>query len=176
MIPTRFTVRIVRPVFESVVVEVEADCEEDAIAAALGQADTISDEEWSGVFEPESYFYDAQCVDIIHGCGGEEQISAEDGSDCEGDPLATNEYRRYLLLKANTFTGEGEVLYQPWLEEVDDLMLADLCMDWSGQIEEARKGVFLLATTVMEAQLKTKNKKPAKILQFKRPNDPNKIK
>ena len=176
MIPNRFTVRIVRPVFESVVVEVEADCEEEAIASALGQADSIPDEDWSGVFESENYFYDAQCIDIIHGCDGKEQRSAEDESENEYDPLAPNEYRRYLLLKANTFTGEGEVLYQPWLEEVDDLMLADVCMDWANQLDEARKGVFLLATTVMEAQLKTKNKKPAKILQFKRPNDPNKIK
>ena len=144
MIPNRFTVRIVRPVFESVVVEVEAECEEDAIAAALGQADTILDEEWTGVFEPENYFYDAQCIDIIHGCDGEEQISAGDEFECEDDPLATNEYRRYLLLKANTFSGDGEVLYQPWLEDVDDLMLADLCMDWSAQIEEARKGSLSL--------------------------------
>lgn len=176
MNPNTFKVRIVRPVFESVVVEVEADSEEEAVAAALGQADTITEEEWTGAFEPENYFYDAQCIEGIHYYDDEGHESDGDEVQCEDDLLATNDNSRYLLLKANTFSGEGEVLYQPWLEEVDDLMLADLCMDWSGQIEEARKGSFSLAIEIMKDQMQTKNKKPAKILQFKRPIHRDKIK
>jgi hypothetical protein len=135
MNPNTFKIRIVRPVFQSVIVEVEADSEEEAVAAALGQADTVSEEEWAGAFEPEDYFYDAHCIKEVH----------------------PSEYRKYLPLRASTFSGEGEVLYQPWLEEVDDLMLADLCMDWSGQLEEARKGSFSLAIEVMKDQIQTKN-------------------
>lgn len=41
--------------------------------------------------------------------------------------------KKYLLLKADTGSGEGEVVYQPWNGEVSDLMLADLCADWAGE-------------------------------------------
>ena len=169
----KYNVRIVRPVFQSVIVEVEAESEEEAVATALGQADTIPEEEWTGAFEPENYFYDAQGIEVILANDDDNRESDGDEDECEDDLLATNEYRRYLMLKANTYLGEGEVLYQPWLEEVDDLMLADLCMDWTDQIEEARKGSLSLAIEVMKDHIQTKNKKPAKILPFKRPSDPD---
>jgi hypothetical protein len=47
--------------------------------------------------------------------------------------------RKYLLLKADLNSGEGQVNFQPWMESVDDLMSADLCLDWGNQIEALRQ-------------------------------------
>lgn len=176
-LPT-YKVRIVRPVFQSVIVEVEAGSEEQAVAAALGQADTIPEEEWAGTFEPENYFYDAQCLEEDYDEEDPAFVEDEDGVLDENLDNWCNpdEYCRYLLLKANIFSGDGEVVYQPWLEEVDDLMLADLCNDWSGQLEEARIESFAQAIETMKEQAQAMNKKPAKVYQFKRPSDPDKTK
>lgn len=86
---------------------------------AIHHADSIPEAAWSGSFDPSSYGYDVQYV-------------KEAGNPDEGDYLFTgiDKERRYLLLKANTGTGEGELLPQPWLTEINDLMLADLA--WTG--------------------------------------------
>jgi hypothetical protein len=167
-----YKVRIVRPVFQSVIVEVEADNEEEAVSTALGQADTIAEEGWIGTFDSEKYFYDAQCLEEDF---DEDHLEVDEDAEHFIDP---DEYVRYLLLKANIYSGDGEVLYQPWLEEedVDDQMLADLCEDWSGQLEGMQKGDVDDAIEIMEEQIHTPSKQPAKVYQFKRPSDPDKIK
>jgi hypothetical protein len=123
----KFYIRLVRPVFEAVVVEVEAENEEIAEAAALIQAESIEGEHWVGTFDPASYCCDAQYV-----------ISAE---EAEGDFIFSeieNE-RKYALLQADLDSGEGRMLFQPWMDEIDDLMWADVCMDWSNQLEALRR-------------------------------------
>jgi hypothetical protein len=166
-----YKVRIVRPVFQSVIVEVEADSEEEAVATALGQADTIPEEDWIGVFDSEKYFYDAQCLEEDF---DEDHLEVDEDAEHFIDP---DEYVRYLLLKANIYSGDGEVLYQPWLEEeVDDNILADLCMDWSGQLEGIQKDDVDDVIEIMEEQIHTPSKQPAKVYQFKRPSDPDNIK
>lgn len=118
----RYKVRLVRPVLEYVDVEVEAGEEFEASFLALVGADAIPADEWRGQFAPGGYGVDAVCVteadneELFAGLAGE---------------------KKYLLLKADTGSGEGEVLFQPWIGEVDDLMLADLCGDWTGELAEA---------------------------------------
>jgi hypothetical protein len=123
-----YLVRLVRPVFEVAVVKVEAENEEMATAAALHSAESIGDEHWVGRFDADSYACDAQYV-----------IAAEEAEDDDYIFSGIEDERKYLLLKADLDAGEGQVTFQPWMESVDDLMSADLCMDWGNQIEALRR-------------------------------------
>lgn len=149
----RYRVRLVRPIFQAAVVEVEASDEEQAILEALSQAETISEKNWSGSFDPDSYFYDAQFVE-----------DAEESSD----DYIFDENRKYLLLKADTDSGEGELLLQPWITEISDLMVADLSMDWGGQLDVLEEAGTVSFYESLE-QIHAKPKVPAKIIPFRRP-------
>lgn len=118
-----FRVRLVRPVFEYADVEVKAEEEFEAVTTALAGAGTIPADAWRGVFASEEYGIDAVCV--REGVDDDEEIFTAIAGE-----------KKYLLLKADTGSGEGEVLYQPWLGEISDLMLADLCADWNGELIE----------------------------------------
>jgi hypothetical protein len=154
----KFLVRLVRPVFEVAVVEVEAMNEEMAEAAALIQAQSIEDEHWVGAFDPGSYGCDAQYV-----------IPAEEAEDDFIFSGIENE-RKYALLKANLDSGEGRMMFQPWMNEIDDLMSADLCMDWGNQLEalllEGAESYFGWLTKSLEPP---KEARLAKVIPFRRP-------
>jgi hypothetical protein len=122
----RFRVRLVRPVFEYADVEVEAEEEIEAVSTALAEAGSISADAWHGKFAPEEYGIDSVCV--TETTGDDEEIFTA---------IATE--KKYLLLKADTGSGEGEVVYQPWIGEVSALMLADLCSDWTGELAEVEE-------------------------------------
>jgi hypothetical protein len=153
----RYRVRLVRPVFQVAVVDVEAAGEAEAMLEALSQAETIPEKDWVGEFDPDSYFYDVQYVE-----GADDQLDDYIFTDIEND-------RKYLLLKADTISGEGEVTFQPWMSEVSDLMLADLCSDWSGQLEELEAEGASNFYETLEKYLQVKNKTPAKVIPFRRP-------
>lgn len=152
----RYRVRLVRPVFQVAVVEVEASDEEQAMLEALGQAESISENNWTGSFDSDSYFYDAQFV--------------EDAEESTDDYIFTgiDEDRKYLLLKADTDSGEGELLLQPWITEISDLMVADLSMDWGNQLGALEEAGTVSFYESLE-QIHDKPKVPAKIIPFRRP-------
>lgn len=156
----QYRVRLVRPVFQVAVVEVEASDENDAMLDALHQADTVPEELWSGNFDQANYGYDAQYVE-------------ETGESDEDDYIFSgiDDDRRYLLLSANTDTGEGEMLPQPWLNEISDLMVADLGMDWRGQLEELEVEGCSRFYESLEDQIARKDRKPAKVIPFRRPTN-----
>jgi hypothetical protein len=70
----------------------------------------------------------------------------------------------------------GDVLYQPWIEDLDDLMLADMCMDWSGQLDKASRKSFTLAIDVVKEHALVMCEKAAKVYQNERPSDPDWLK
>lgn len=154
----RYLVRLVRPLFQVAVVELEAADENEAMLDALHQADTIPEEVWSGNFDPASYGYDTQYV---------EEVGEPDGDDYIFNGI--EEERHYLLLKANTDTGEGDILPQPWLNEISDLMVADLGMDWRSQLEELEAEGCARFYGALEDQIAHKDRKPAKVIPFRRP-------
>ena len=160
----RYLVRLVRPVFQVAVVEVEANDENEAMFDALHQADTVPEELWFGDFDQANYGYDAQYVE-------EAEESGEDNYIFTG----IDEDRRYLLLCANTNTGEGELLPQPWVNEISDLMVADLCMDWRGHVEDMEAAGCAKFYESLEDQLARKDRKPAKVIPFRRPADLSRI-
>lgn len=157
----QYRVRLVRPIFQAAIVEVEASDEEQAMLEALGQAESISEKDWQGAFDPGSYFYDAQFV--------------EDAEDSTDDYIFSgiDEDRKYLLLKADTDSGEGELLLQPWITEISDLMVADLSMDWGGQLEALEEAGTVSFYESLE-QIHAKPKTPAKIIPFRRPDKSDK--
>lgn len=154
----RYRVRLVRPVFEVAVVDVEAENEEIAAAAALNHAESIGEEHWIGRFDPDSYACDAQYV-----------IPVEEAEDDYVFSEIENE-QKYLLLKADLDAGEGQVTFQPWMESVDDLMSADLCMDWGNQMEALRrKGAGRYFGWLTQFLDSPKASGLAKVIPFRRP-------
>lgn len=152
----RFRVRLVRPVFEYADVEVEAGEKHEAVITALAGADTISAGDWRGNFVPEEYGVDAVCV--MEADGGDEELFAEIAGE-----------KKYLLLKADTDTGEGEVVYQPWIGEVSNLMLADLCADWTGELAEAEEAGVAGFYDWAERHARFLKEGPAKIIPLRPP-------
>jgi hypothetical protein len=57
-------------------------------------------------------------------------------SEVVEDALRRNE-TRYLLLKGDCETGEGDIILQPWLKTQEpDLLASDLCAEWIGALEQ----------------------------------------
>lgn len=160
----KYRVRVVRPVFQAVVMEVDANDEEEAVKEVLDQVKDIPEKEWVGSFAPKSYCYDVQ---------GVVEVDPDDEDYDENHIFQIEQYRNYLLLKANTFTGEGEVIWQPWLGSISDLMVADLAMDWADELEEIRdEGAScffedLEKQVQKQAEVRKAQKEPAKIIPFK---------
>jgi hypothetical protein len=152
----RFRVRLVRPVFEYVDVEVEAGEEYEALATALARAGTVPADAWRGQFAPGEYGIDAVCVTEATG-NDEEPFNAIAGE------------KKYLLLRADTDTGEGEVVYQPWIGEISDLMLADLCADWTGELAEAGETGVAGFCDWAERHARFLKEGPAKVIPLRRP-------
>lgn len=153
----KFLVRLVRPVFEVAVVEVEAESEEMAEVVALSQSAVLEDKHWIGAFEPGSYSCEAQYV-----------VSADEMEDDFIFSEIENE-RKYGLLKANLDSGEGRILLQPWMEKVDDLMSADLCVDWGNDLESlCQEGADNYFDKMRDLNA-PKGVRSAKIIPFHRP-------
>ena len=74
-----------------------------------------------------------------------------------------------LLLKADTDTGEGEVLYQPWMADISDLMVADLCSDWNGELAEAEAEGAERFYDWLERHARFIKEGPAKVIPLRRP-------
>jgi hypothetical protein len=154
-----YLVRLVRPVFEVAVVEVEAEDEQMAAVAALHSAESIGDVHWVGKFDADSYACDAQYV-----------IAAEEAEDDDYIFSGIEDERKYLLLKADLDAGEGQVTFQPWMDSVDDLMSADLCMDWGDQIEALRReGADRYFGWLAKSLESPKAAGLAKVIPFRRP-------
>ncbi len=152
---TKFYVRLTRPVFQVAVLEVEAGDHEEAVAIALNNAENIEDIDWIGEFDPESYTYDTQYV------------IETDEADEAFMFYELNDSQKYLLLSANTDSGEGETVYQPWMTTIGDLMTADMGGDWVEQLKELRdEGINEYYKHLEELQSQSVKKGPAKIIPF----------
>ena len=152
----RFRVRLVRPVFQYVDVEVEAGEEYEALSAAIAGAGTVPDADWRGSFDPDKYGVDA--------------VAVGDAADIDEEIFTSiAEGEKYLLLKADTDTGEGEVLYQPWMANISDLMVADLCSDWNGELAEAEAEGAERFYDWLERHGRFIKEGPAKVIPLRRP-------
>jgi hypothetical protein len=152
----RFRVRLVRPVFQYVDVEVEAGEENEALSAALAGSETVPESAWRGSYDPEEY-----CIDAV---------AVGDAADIDEDIfLSIAGDKKYLLLKADADSGEGEVLYQPWIRGISDLMLADLCSDWGTELAEAEEAGTERFYDWLERHARFLKEGPAKVIPLRRP-------
>lgn len=126
--------RVVRPVFQTALIEVQAWSQNSAVRKALRTASRLSDSEWS-TSAAGSGDYAAHVEAVI-----------DNQEIYESSPNPHREIRefragigkhsavKYLVLAADTDTGVGRVLPQPWFVGCDPALQADLCSDWQEPI------------------------------------------
>lgn len=124
-----YKVRVIRPVFEATVVDVEARSEIEAIEQVKMNAFDIPDEQWSGKFDPENYYFDGHLI---------ETSRSEEGH--EFSSLAN--FPLYCLLQADFDLGAGTFVLEPWVNETTPLLLADFCSDWNVQLRGMRNDSY----------------------------------
>lgn len=159
MSSSRYRVVLSRPVFQVVMVDVVAEDREDAMVKALSHAGMVPEEEWTGVFDPADYFYDVQ-----HATEAEEAEIA-----LEHYGYSADRYTKYLLLKADTFAGEGEVLMQPWVNRVSDQMADDIFREWTSELEKIGAGGASKFLERLTGKAEEAKGKPAKVIPIRRP-------
>jgi hypothetical protein len=118
----KYVVKLVRPVFQAVVVEVSATDETTAAMKAVEQAEKMGDRSWEEISESTDY----RC----------HPVTIRERADIRDiDDLLYDGRYKYLLLQADTQEAEGELLMQPWAVNEDSLVFADAASDWQNQIE-----------------------------------------
>lgn len=122
----KYFVQVMRPVFQKSVIEVDAVNEEGAVMGALKKAALQPEENWSGDFDDENYAQ--HIVEVV----SEDELEGTDVSEYDFDVSL----KRHVLLEANTSSGEGQIIPQPWMREISGLMLADISSDWIEGLEE----------------------------------------
>jgi hypothetical protein len=156
----KYRVRLVRPVFQSAIVEVDATSEDDAIFEAIIQADSVPEQAWDGTFDPDSYFYDVHYVQEVTETD-DEYLNCEIEDD-----------RKYLLLRGDIDSATGALPFQPWMTEVSELVVADLCTDWSDELATLERAGVASYYASLDRQIKAKVKELAKVIPFRRPEGP----
>jgi hypothetical protein len=120
--PRQFTVVLMRPIFQTTEVFVDADSPKEAAEIAFDLAAQLPESDWSGKFNRARYLYDIQGV-------------VELNDDNEGEIVKIGEHTRYLLLRADLELADAEALIQPWLVKQYPLLITDLSQDWSTTLE-----------------------------------------
>lgn len=122
----RYYVQMVRLFAEATVVEVEAASPEEAMIAAIPIAAELGDQRWGSVIDDEEY--------------APHPLSATLANEVE-DPaeLMFPSGHRFLALFADTDSGQGQVLLEPWLAQVNSLAVADMAGDWEGDIQDLKQ-------------------------------------
>lgn len=125
-----YTVRLARPVFETVNIEVEAMSKGGAVRKALHRATMLSEADWN---ENELIRGDYQHhVDAVL----DHQAVYETSANPKREILefrsqtGATQATRYLLLAADTKAHFGRVLMQPWFQEASGALQLELCCDW----------------------------------------------
>jgi hypothetical protein len=123
-------VRLVRPVFQSVTIEVQALNRNSAMSKALRRAAALPGTDWT----------DRKLEDSDYTVGVESVLDHQMIYDTSADPnQQIREFRlgeessgtiKYLILAADLNARAGRVLSQPWFTGADQQLQADLCSDW----------------------------------------------
>lgn len=129
-----YHVQLARLRLDTTVVTIEIDHHDDDLAAdaALTRVDALPATAWRAQpVTSTDYAPFVQAVipqdELKHPTDDERDIEAQIEDEAE---------IRYILLKANCGTGEGDVVLQPWLlTDQPDLMASDLTRDWIASLE-----------------------------------------
>ena len=125
-----YTIRLVRPVFETAVIEVEAFSESVAIETALDHAESLKREAWrTQEFDDAAYGPHVESVienqEVYETSLDPHRELREFRANSAGTPA-----RKYLLLSVDADSGVGELHPEPWFACLDGRKQADLCADW----------------------------------------------
>ena len=98
----RFAIKLMRPIFQTTVIVMNAVSEARAVCLALRKAARLKEEEWVGSFDARKYRYDLQHVLDATGCSAEARAGETSGiaADFVRD-LRAMHVTEYLLLKAD---------------------------------------------------------------------------
>lgn len=130
-----FSVRLVRPVFQSVTLVVDARNKNEAVDKALGELDAIAAESWrTPPFDAEAYDVHVQSV-LDHQRVHESSADPRRRIARFGDQTGRDEQVKYLLLAADAKENVAKLLLQPWFAELPGPAQADLCEAWARSIE-----------------------------------------
>ena len=124
-------VQVARIRIETTVIEIMGDdvSDEDATIEAIEIAEQLPQRFWRRQRYDRSA-YRPHVQDMISREEIEELRGEGDTASMES-LLDPNDDYRYLLLKADRGTAEGEVVLQPWLDiDRPDLLTSDLCREW----------------------------------------------
>jgi hypothetical protein len=167
-----FLVKLMRPIFQTAVVSVQAETEAEAVTAARVHAMRLREKAWLGAFDGISYAYDVQVVlntDELR----EAHPEAEQTDELLVARLMSPQDFHYVLAKADIEAGEGGVLRQPWLRRISALMLADLAGDWLADLhvieEEGLEKGYRRRGRRNEPAITSKD--TGKIIPFRLPED-----
>lgn len=125
-----YTVRVMRPVFQTITLEVEAWSKGSAVRKAIHRALNAEDGDWHD--QPtngEDYSLHVEAVldhEEVHESSPNPQKRIREFRSMSGQGDAV----RYLLLAADTEKRDGRFLVQPWFDRADPLLQVDLCSDW----------------------------------------------
>lgn len=125
-----YTVRLVRPVFQSVEIEVQAMSTNSAMQKAQRQAAALPASGWSEQ-EFEDGLHSVHVESVLENQKVEETSSNPDRDikDFRSGDRNSNQYG-YLILAADLSARVGRVLPQPWFSCIDHVLQAELCSDW----------------------------------------------
>lgn len=125
-----FTVRLVRPVFETIALEVEAWSKGSAIRKAIHRAQNAADSDW-GISDVQGDDYSLHVEAVIDHNHVYEASPNPRREISAFKSMADDRHRpRYILLAAEAGAAMGHVLTQPWFNRSESELQTDLCSDW----------------------------------------------
>ena len=129
-----YHVQLARLRLDTAVVTVEIDHHDDDLAAdaALARVDALPATAWRA--QP---VISTDYAPFVQAVIAQDELKQPTDDEREVEAQIEDEAEiRYILLKANCGTGEGDVVLQPWLlTDQPDLMASDLTRDWIASLE-----------------------------------------
>lgn len=122
---TKYYVRLMRPIFQRVILTVEASSDEAALRAALQESEQLPEAAWA---EMETEREPAV----------PEMVFSKDELEGDSDANAVDYVRdaeyAYALLQADLDGAEGHFLAPLWLKDLPILAGADIAQDWNAAL------------------------------------------
>jgi hypothetical protein len=155
MVPDKFLVRLVRPVFQATYLEVEGVSENAALNSALAMAGDVPEDKWMGRFNPEDYVYDVHCV--------------RSGNTEDGHPFSYFDYPNYGLLTTEEYPAFGFTPVQPWMDWVQPFAITSLFEKWIKLLSDERVFYYEEGIDMLEEILKVRKGTDKKVVFLKPP-------
>ena len=154
----KYQVRVVRPVFQAIYVEVEARGERDAEGTCFNSLYNSPEAEWRGRYNPDEHALDLYCVPILE--------------TKEGFPFTLLDYAQYTILSTDLHPYMVAKGLEGWMREVaHPMMLATRFWEWIDQLTEARDGYYQKAIELCEELLREWRGTDHKVVSLQPPED-----